>query len=171
MIEVPAHVRHENFQQNQILVVGGTNWDLSRTAVETPIAVLQEPAPVVEQPQVQSYQPEPRIPTVFGPKIELMFAKDRSLLSKQMIQELKEGLQKHSTVSVMGHADKAERVPNQLAEARAKAVAAQLKRLGHPVKVSGGFGLSFPKTGDEKAAPLNRRVEVFEIEQPAKSPD
>lgn len=40
--EVPAYVRHESHIQNHVQVLGGTNWDFSRSAVATPITYQTE---------------------------------------------------------------------------------------------------------------------------------
>lgn len=47
-MDVPAHVVEPTFIQNHIEVQGGTNWDISRSAVETPITQLAAPEPVRE---------------------------------------------------------------------------------------------------------------------------
>jgi hypothetical protein len=47
-MDVPAHVTEPTFIENHVEVQGGTNWDISRSAVETPITQLAEPEPVTE---------------------------------------------------------------------------------------------------------------------------
>lgn len=38
--EVPGHITYQPTEQNGVHVVGGSNWDISRSAVETPITPL-----------------------------------------------------------------------------------------------------------------------------------
>ena len=45
-MDVPAHVVEPTFIENHVEVQGGTNWDISRSAVETPITPLADPVPV-----------------------------------------------------------------------------------------------------------------------------
>jgi hypothetical protein len=47
-MDVPAHVVEPTFIENHVEVQGGTNWDISRSAVETPITPLADPIPVRE---------------------------------------------------------------------------------------------------------------------------
>jgi outer membrane protein OmpA-like peptidoglycan-associated protein len=158
MIEVPAHVQHENVVQNQVQVVGGTNWDLSRTAVETPVAMLPDPPPPV--PEFPGYRPEQNMPSA-DPDVTVHYPKNSVLVSKQAAVSLK-ALNPHSKVLVAGHADFDEHVPARLAQRRAQAVAALLKRQGHKVEAVRSFADEVPKTEDPEKAELNRRVEVFE---------
>ena len=158
MIEVPAYVRHENVVQNQVQVEGGTNWDLSRTAAETPIAVLPDPPPPV--PQFPGYLPEMHMPSA-EPDVTAHYPKNSMLVSRQAGVALK-ALTPHSKVLVAGHADFDEHAPAHLAQRRAQAVAAMLKRQGHKVEAVRSFADEVPKTEDPEKAELNRRVEVFE---------
>jgi hypothetical protein len=47
-MDVPAHVVEPTFIENHVEVQGGTNWDISRSAVETPLTPLADPTPVQE---------------------------------------------------------------------------------------------------------------------------
>lgn len=158
MIEVPAYVRHENVVQNQVQVAGGTNWDLSRTAAETPIAMLPDPPPPV--PQFPGYLPEMRMPAG-EPDVTVHYPKNSMLVSRQAAVSLK-ALAPRSKVLVAGHADFDEHTPARLAQRRAQAVATMLKRQGHKVEAIRSFADEVPKTEDPEKAELNRRVEVFE---------
>lgn len=152
MIEVPAHVQHDGFVQNKVQVQGGTNWDLSRSAVETPIHRVADPTP-------KGYTAEHQMPTT-APATLVYYRENSVLLSKSDINDLK-ALPKKSTVTVAGHADVGETKPAALAQRRAAAVAAQLKRQGHKVAEVRSFGDEVLKTYDSGNAQLNRRVEVF----------
>lgn len=162
-IEIPAHVRHENFVENKITVLGGTNWDLSRSAVETPITAIPDPIPapvVVSIPTPPGYAPSHEMPTS-GAALSFAFKENSVILSKQDVAEMK-ALPKKSRVLVAGHADAAEKTPVKLAQRRAQAVATQLKRQGHKVVQTRSFGTEVPKTFNSDESGLNRRVEVFE---------
>jgi hypothetical protein len=45
-MDVPAQVIEPTYIENHVEVQGGTNWDISRSAVETPITPLADPLPV-----------------------------------------------------------------------------------------------------------------------------
>lgn len=139
--DVPGHVRHQDFSQQGVLVRGGSNWDQSRTALETPITQLVDPEPV-EVPVSEAYAPAP---------VVLKFAKNSAVVTQQGAKALT-ALKTADHVSVIGYADKSEKLPAQLAEKRAKAVAARLKSVPH-VTVEGAV---VPET----AGASNRRVEV-----------
>ncbi|VTU41467.1 MULTISPECIES: OmpA family protein [unclassified Variovorax] len=160
MIEVPAHVQHENVRQNHIDVVGGTNWDLSRSAVETPITPLPDPVPLPPLEPTNGYQAAHAMP-VEGATVIVDFAKNSVLISKQTAAELR-GLHKKSTVLVAGHAGAGEKNPAKLAQRRAQAVAANLKRRGHRVEAVRSFSSEVPRSHTSEGASLNQRVEVFE---------
>lgn len=49
-MDIPAHVVNPNVVENHVMVQGGTNWDLSRGAVETPVYPLSDTTPVKTQP-------------------------------------------------------------------------------------------------------------------------
>lgn len=152
MIDIPAHVQHESFVQNQIQVEGGSNWDLSRSAIETPIARLPDPRP-------EGYQAEHKMPDTPA-ALSVVYAKGSTVLSRQALKELKE-LPAKSTVIVAGHADSTEKNPTKLAQRRAASVAAQLKKRGHKVEAVRSFADEVPVTFDKESSVLNRRVEVF----------
>lgn len=160
MIEIPAHVQHESFVQNTVTVQGGTNWDLSRTAVETPITRLPEPEPVIPPVPSNGYAPENGMPEG-QPTVVVNYGPNSVILSKQAAAELK-ALSKKSTVIVAGHADQNEKHPASLAQRRAKAVAATLRRQGHKVEAVKSFSAEIPKSYLDDGVAENRRVEVFE---------
>lgn len=51
-MDIPAHTLTPPMIDNHVLVQGGTNWDLSRSAVETPIAPRAEGPARAETPDV-----------------------------------------------------------------------------------------------------------------------
>lgn len=46
-MDIPAHVVSPAVIKNHVQIQGGTNWDLARSAVETPIYELSDPKPAV----------------------------------------------------------------------------------------------------------------------------
>lgn len=167
-IEVPLHVKNPPAIQRNVQVSGGTNWDLSRSAVQTPIRQLPDPEPVrvVEDPSwsklatevLPSYGMSDGIPQG-SPSIST-FAPRQATVSKSATKQLK-ALSKSKTYLVVGHADDEERSPSKLSWARAKNVAALLKRSGHQVAVVKAFGADRPASRTEASA--NRRVEVYAV--------
>ena len=155
MIDIPAHVQHESHVQNHIPVVGGTNWDLSRSAVATPITLLPPPEP----PAPAGYQPEHKMPAEPA-TLTVHYARGSAVLSKQALAELKT-LPPKSTVVVAGHSDQDESRPATLAQRRADTVAAALRKQGHNVTERRAFADAIPVTLDRESAVLNRRVDVF----------
>jgi len=52
-MDIPAHVINQSYVENNIKVQGGTNWDLSRSAIETPVTELPpEPVPEIKAKEV-----------------------------------------------------------------------------------------------------------------------
>lgn len=139
--DVPGYVRHADTTQQGVRVQGGSNWDQSRSALETPITQLEDEAPV-EVPVSQAYAPAP---------VVVRFAKNSSVVSQQEAKALT-ALSKVDSVVVVGYADKGESKPAVLAEKRAKAVAARLKHV--PAVTTTVAPVS------AKASASNRRAEI-----------
>lgn len=150
--EVPGHVQMADHVQNKVQVKGGTNWDLSRSAVETPIAQLQDPEPVrVEEPAPSPYD----VAAVQAPLGVVTFKQNSALVSAQGWKAVKPAVGKKSLL-VTGHADAKEKKPETLALKRAEAVARHLRNKGSTVEVRSA-GASEP------GKPSNRRVTVHEV--------
>lgn len=116
--EVPGYVRHIDVKQNHVQVQGGSNWDLSRSAIETPITPLEDPEPIrVEASDAYA----PTVATV-------SFKKGSAVVPKAALKELKsfEGV---NSVTVTGFADVKEKNAEQLAKKRAQSVAKYLKKV------------------------------------------
>jgi outer membrane protein OmpA-like peptidoglycan-associated protein len=169
MVDVPLHVTNPPAIQRNVQVSGGTNWDLSRSAVQTPIRQLPDPVPVrVEQDgnwakladALPNYSGTDSIPPGI-PSISTFGAK-QAAVSKVATKAL-QSLSKKKAYVVVGHADAGEASPSKLSWARAKNVAAVLKRAGHTVTVVKAFGADRPASQGESAA--NRRVEVYSVAQ------
>lgn len=167
-VDVPLHIKNPPAIQRNVHVSGGTNWDLSRSAVQTPIRQLPDPEPVrvsddaswsqVSHETLPSYQPADAIPKS-APSV-FSFPLRQSTVSKVATRHLKD-LSKSKTYLVVGHADSNERSPSKLSWARAKNVAAVLKRTGHSVTAVKAFGADRPASHSESSA--NRRVEIFAV--------
>jgi len=169
-IDVPAYVSYDTHVQNSVQVKGGTNWDLSRGALPTPIATLPDPEPKRPSPSADcdcnlakkvgstAYLPQHHIPE-HAPNVTVRFARGAVLLSGGSQAELKK-LPRQGVV-VAGHADPTEKAPVALAKKRAEAVARTLRKNGIPVEAVKSFGADLPIVGGEKRPDTNRRVEVF----------
>lgn len=168
IVDVPLHVKAPPAIQRHVHVSGGTNWDLSRSAVQTPIRALPDPAPIrivddaswaqVSAEVLPNYRITDGVPN--GPSSISSFAARQATVSKSATKQLK-ALSKARTYMVVGHADSEERSPSKLAWARAKNVAAVLKRSGHKVFLVKAFGADRPASRTEANA--NRRVEVYTV--------
>jgi outer membrane protein OmpA-like peptidoglycan-associated protein len=169
MVDVPHQIKAPAAIQRNVQVSGGTNWDLSRSAIATPIRQLPDPEPVrAAQPvddgswaQVEtlpSYTPGDNIPKVASSVST--FARKQVTLSKAGIKALK-SLSKKNAYVIVGHADSDETSPSKLSWARAKNVAAVLKRSGLKVSEVKAFGADRPASRTEYAA--NRRVEIYAL--------
>jgi outer membrane protein OmpA-like peptidoglycan-associated protein len=169
MVDVPHQIKAPQAIQRNVQVSGGTNWDLSRSAIATPIRQLPDPEPIrVLQPvddgswaQVEtlpSYTPGDNVPKT-APSVS-PFARKQATVSKAATKALK-SLSKTKAYVVVGHADSDEVSPSKLSWARAKNVAAVLKRSGHKVSEVKAFGADRPASRSEYAA--NRRVEIYAV--------
>jgi len=168
-VEIPHQIINPPSIQRNVQVSGGTNWDLSRTAVQTPIRQLPDPEPIRVAPAhdenwasfsevLPSYSAADNIPA--GVPSIFTFAGKNVSVSKAATKALKALPKSHAYV-VVGHADSQERSPSTLSWSRAKNVAAALKRSGHKVTVVKGFGAERPASTVEHAP--NRRVEVYSV--------
>lgn len=171
--EVPGYVVIEDHTQNSVQVKGGTNWDLSRSAITTPIAPLPDPEPRRPSPPAADcncelrraepktqYLPEHRMPS-HTPAAVLRFAKNSVILSSTSQKALKSQIRAGEDIVVAGHADPSEKNPVRLSLKRAEAAAKQLKKRGVQVAEVKGFGAMLPLTENAARASTNRRVEVF----------
>ncbi len=163
--EVPAQVRHMDHVQNGVRVVGGTNWDLARSAVATPIAPMPDPQPLrpagvsEEVLAVTPYQVKHKMPGS-APHTTVRFALNSALVPVDGQKALR-AVPKGVAVVVAGHADPSEKSSESVARKRADAVAAYLKKQGKRVETVRAFGDELPLTASPFKAQVNRRVEVY----------
>lgn len=150
--DVPAHVQNEHHIQNQIQVIGGSNWDLSRGAITTPLGPYIPPIP-------DGYKPAHQVPSQV-PDVVVGFESNSILLSKQVLKQLS-GIPAKSKVVVVGHSSSFEKNDGSLSQRRADAVASQLKRRGHFIIEVKSFGSQVPKTLEEGDFENNQRVDLF----------
>lgn len=163
--EVPGYVQNAPYVRNGVEVRGGSNWDLSRSAVETPIARAVDPQPMrpagvpdavlAETP----YRVEHHMPG-FAPTVVVHFARNSATLNYQGQRDLKH-IARNTAVVVAGHADANERHPRELARQRADKVTSHLRKLGYHVTVTKYFSSDLPLTESPFKVDRNQRVEVF----------
>lgn len=169
MVDVPHQIKSPPSIQRNVQVSGGTNWDLSRSAIATPIQQLPDPQPIrVEKPvddgswaQVEilpNYTPGDNIPKVV-PSVST-FSRKQATVSKAATKALK-ALSRNKIYVVVGHADSDESSPSKLSWSRAQNVAAVLKRSGHKVTEVKAHGADRPASRTDSA--VNRRVEVYAL--------
>ena len=167
--EVPAYVQHLDRATQGIRVKGGTNWDLSRSAIATPISTLPDPEPLRPAAPVAlfnseilrgtPYEPRHKMPSS-APATKVTFGLNSVILPANAQKALKT-LPKNVSVLVAGHADPGEKAPAQLAKKRAEVVAAYLSKQGKHVDSVRYFGAELPLTESPFKHDMNRRVEVF----------
>lgn len=145
-MEVPAHVQHQNTVSNQVQVHGGTNWDLSRTAVATPISPVVDP--VAQLPASLRAQQD-----VSQKQVTVQFGLNSAVVPSNA-QKLLKTISKGASVSVSGYAGADERMPDTLSAKRAKEVATRLKKQGTKVENAEGHGA-------QQAGAESRRVELI----------
>lgn len=163
-VDTPAYVQQPSFVTNGVKVKAGTNWDVSRTAVATPIVPLADPQPVrpaaVEAPAratFTQYQVADRVPQ-HEPAATVGFDAGATSLSSEARGVLR-GLVKGECYIVVGHADHREHNAELVSRQRANTVAAQLKRQGFKVGAVKSFGSRRAlSTGPSDA---NRRVDII----------
>lgn len=169
MVDVPVHITNPPAVERHVQIIGGTNWDLSRTAVQTPIRQLEDPVPVrmendggwmvlssmEDGPVYKRHDNVPKTkPHIAG------FHRKKASLTKNHIKLLEAQSDKAAYV-VVGHADANEPNPLSLSWQRANAVAKALRSTGHKVADVKAFGSARPAApvGDD----ANLRVEVYPI--------
>lgn len=154
LVEVPAHVQHQTHVQNGVKVEGGSNWDLSRAALETPITAL---APL--RTPVPNYAVEPAAvaPVAVEQLGAVSFAHNSARLSASAQRALKN--LKAPVVEVQGYASPHESKPLHLSQQRAEAVAAALEKKGIAVALLRAQGAQDAKDL-KKSSAIDRTVRV-----------
>jgi outer membrane protein OmpA-like peptidoglycan-associated protein len=161
-VDTPAYVVQPTFITNGVKVQSGTNWDLSRGAVATPIVALADPEPVrpaavPAAPAHTAYRSADRVP-MGAPAVSVGFSQGHVALRPEARGALRE-LASAERYIVVGHADLNEKNGELLARQRANAVAAHLKRQGFKVIAVKSFGSR--RSLVSGASDLNRRVDVL----------
>lgn len=150
LAEVPAHVQLQTQTRNYVSVQGGTNWDLSRSAVATPIAQLADPAPVRIESPVSALEVAAAKPA----NATVEFRNNSSVVPRSGLKALQPVLE-HKQLLVTGHASDKETRPVELSLKRAESVARYLRSKGAKVEVRA--------SGSEFVGEPARRVEVRSI--------
>lgn len=162
-VDTPAYVQQPSFVTNGVKVQAGTNWDVSRTAVATPIVPLADPQPIhpVAAAPVRAaftqYQDADSVPQ-HEPTATVGFPAGSTGLSAEARGVLR-SLAKGECYIVVGHADQGEHNAELVSRQRANAVAAQLKRQGFKVGAIKSFGSRRALTSGSSDA--NRRVDII----------
>lgn len=169
-IDMPAHVQVVDHNRNAVQVKGGTNWDITRGTIATPIAVIPtekaphspytlgpKPSSILER---TPYQMHHEMPVGLEPDRTVYFDKDDDEITIDA-ESLLLTIPKGAEVIVAGHADAREQNTPTMAERRAKVVADLLKKNGIKVGVSKSFGATLQLSEEGRYAEVNRRVEVF----------
>lgn len=160
--EVPGHVQYSDHVENNVQVRGGTNWDVSRSAIATPIEPVKaqlgganSPATLASTPYVPSH----RIPDQ-APFTTVQFSLNSAVIPPAALKVLAK-IPKNATVVLAGHADPDEKAVGPLSKKRAETVSAALRKRGVQVEYSKYFSADLPLAQNALNAKLNRRVEVF----------
>lgn len=124
-MDVPAHVTTPAIIQNHIQVQSGTNWDLSRGAVETPITQLKELPPAVPTPAVKKADSA-------KPFIRIHFTKGSAALPHGLSNYLAK-IPKGSVLT-LGVADSSDSKRIALVSKRKSALATELSKMGYQIK-------------------------------------
>lgn len=159
MMEVPAQIKYEQQTVNSVVVSGGSNWDLSRSAVTTPISPIVGAGGSSGMGGMTLYAPQHRMPNE-PPYMVLTFSKNAAILNRSSLGKLN-ALPRKSRIVLAAHADPEESSADSLSRRRLENVAAQLRKKGHSVEVTRHFGALLPLTDDPFHLEMNRRVELF----------
>jgi hypothetical protein len=164
--DVPGYVNLPSYVQNSVRVSAGTNWDLSRGAVSTPIVVLVEaPLPLQvelasvlqEGPKLTSYRLADNVPPS-EPVSTAMFGRNETA-PRINLDNSGVVLSKLEKYLVVGHAGTEEKQPELTARKRANAIASNMKKQGLKVAAVKSFGARRPI--DDGSSSPNQRVEIF----------
>lgn len=153
--DVPGYVPSVAHIRNHVQVVGGSNWDLGRTARETPITKMSDSIVSLGKNGAACDCYVPKTSNMnFQPDLIFEFNKNSTTLSKAAISRLK---QLPKTISVVvGHADYNERNYKELSKQRAAVITRILKSQGKTVLKAKINANDIPPDDTH-----NRRVEIF----------
>lgn len=165
----PAYVIEESKKSNGVIVVGGSNWDLSRSAVETPVTKLSN----TPSSGVKPCYCEPTDTTYSGsaymvkdllparePDFSFNFNKNSSVLAAES-KKIIASLPLDKGVILAGNSSSAEANPSELASKRVAEVAKALKARGIKVFFTDSFGASRPATNQQGLEFKNSRVDMW----------
>jgi hypothetical protein len=164
-VDVPAHVQGASYVENHIVVDAGTNWDISRTARETPIVQLPDPEPVVvaapeEATAATRFAQDADLPQ--GEPLIVVHFTNEGITILKPDQKALLALSKEQPLYVAAHGDAKESDANRLSRVRAKAVTTFLRSKGYKVQTVKAFGSTRPVPG--KGAEDNQVVEIYAVD-------
>lgn len=162
-VDVPAYVLDPPRIENHVQVVGGNNWDISRSARVTPLVVIlpstlatNDKTDAAEDLAKGKVPPGPPILTVqFSEQSSSVPGRDRARLLK---------LSKNSPLVIVGHADARESDADRLSRARVDAIATLLRAEGFLIVLVKAVGTTQPTLDSGKYPAQNRVVEVFRMD-------
>lgn len=178
-IDVPAHVQYEHFVENNVVVLGGNNWDFSRRARVTPIVSATGDSPVSVVAADASDAPG----RVVSPTTSAALAASKSAMTAPTARRLaliefspeevvigdadREALLRLPKdlplrVAAYGEADESD--AERLSRVRAEAVAAYLRSKGYTVEHVDAHG-SVPPAAQGAFIRHNRVAEVFAVSE------
>lgn len=170
VVDAPAHIQLEDTRRNSIDVKGGSNWDITRGSIATPIKAIEVPksirSPYAMGPKPASihdrtpYGVQHEMPVGIDPDRTVYFDKNKDELTidaKSLLRTIPKGAE----VIVASHADSREMNTPTISENRLKVVLDLLKEHGVKVQSSKSFGATLQLSEEGKYAEVNRRVEVF----------
>ena len=168
-LSTPGYTNPPPVVQNQVVVVQGHNWDVSRSAAATPVTrvlppvVLKappaQPEPLPPGPPMTAYPRAARVPVVGVPTAVLLFERNSAKLTGAS-RLILSSLRGKGRVVVLGHAAQGEARPSFLALERSRAVARTLRGEGDLVYAMRSFSSELPLVQPATSA-KNARVEIF----------
>lgn len=166
-IDVPAYTHYDHYVENHVQVQAGNNWDFSRTARVTPIALSPDPEAVVlpVESSAPSFTAHDEMP---APKaLAVVKFLHEGITIDRDAQKLLLSLPKDTELIVAAHGDRSESDANRLARVRAKAVTTFLRGKGYTIRIAKAYGSARPISETEPAE--NRVVAIYAAEEMASS--
>lgn len=189
-IDVPAYVQNGDFKHNNIEVRGGKNWDLSRSAAETPIAkdkanrgsingsegaelnaagvssAAKGTKPCFCNEEDPTYQGSPYIVKDHvpqgSPTLSITYKEKNTHLSSSSVKALQK-LPVGASVVVIGNAGLKEDRPHELAEQRIRNLKQSFNGLHIKIINAISYGNSRPLSSDSYSDEANRRVDIWVV--------
>jgi len=182
---VPSHITHSNHISNGVIVKGGSNWDPSRQALETPITPSTPPQlPTPQQHKNSStapssvpldtstaqcyctpvflngpYSPHDGLPSK-APSLSLNFESNTTTLSTRQKAQLLSEIPPNRGVIIAAHSSVNETNPSVISKQRATHIANFLKSQKIKVFFTESFGTQRPLPNPQTVSE-NQRVDIW----------